>query len=179
MANFATVNMERVLSETREGKRIIEDIRGREEPKKQEYQKMVNDIVELRNKFQAMGNTMKPEESLKLRQALEQKELNALKFQETTMRELENYRLETMATFEKKVFPVIDRICQEKKLTFLFPYPQRWVIYADPSIEITDELIQEIDKGLKPGPAKNFTKFVKTCISLGFSAQFLALGLTI
>lgn len=153
--NFATVNMERVLSETREGKRIIEDIRAREEPKKQEYQKMVNEIVEMRNRFQAMGKTMKPEDALKMRQQVEQKELTALRFQETTLRELENYRLETMAHFEKAVFPVIDKISQGKKLTFLFPYPQRWVIYADPSIDITDVVIQEIDKSVIPKPPKN------------------------
>lgn len=155
---FATVNMERVLSETREGKRIIDTIRETEEPKKQEYQRLVNDIVGLRNKFQAAGPTMKPEESLRMRQTIEQKELFALRFQETTLRELENFRLETMAEFEKKVFPVVDRIAKEKNLTFLFPYPQRWIIYADPGIDVTDEIIREIDvavpvgSGLKPGP---------------------------
>lgn len=147
----ATVNMERVLSETKEGKRIIDDIRNREEPKKQEYQRLVNDVMGLRNKLQTMGPTLKPEEALQMRQSIEQKELTALRFQETTLRDLENYRLETMADFEKKVFPVIDRLAKEKKLTFLFPYPQRWVIYADPAVDMTDEIIAAIDQAVVPG----------------------------
>jgi len=152
MAAFGTVNMERVLSETQEGKRIIDDIRGREEPKKQDYQRMVNDIMALRNKYQSGGAGLPPEEALKIRQSIEQKELVAMRFQETTLKELENYRLEAMADFEKKVFPVIDRISKERKLTFLFPYPQRWIIFADPAVDLTEEIIREIDKEVKVQP---------------------------
>jgi len=146
---FATVNMERVLSETKEGKRIIDEIRSREDPKKQEYQKLVNDIVTNRNEYQTRSTSMKPEEALKVRQDIEQKELHALRFQETTLKELENYRLESMALFEKSVFPIIDKLSKEKKLTFLFPYPQRWIIFADSQIDITDEIIRLIDQNVK------------------------------
>ena len=155
--NFATVNMERVLSETKAGKRIIDDIRSREEPKKQEYQKLIKEIVDLRNQYQTKANKNKPEETLELRQKIEQKELIALRFQESTLKELENYRLQTMAEFEKKVFPVIDKMASEKKLTFLFPYPQRWIIFADRQIDLTDEIIKLIDKEVKPFSVKPST----------------------
>lgn len=146
---FATVNMERVLSETHEGKRIIDQIRQREEPKKKEFQQIVNDIVALREKYQGSGAGLPPEESLRVRQNIEQKELAALRFQETTLKDLENYRLETMAQFEKMVFPIIDRISKSKNITMLFPYPQRWIIYSDPSVDITDEVIEDINRSLQ------------------------------
>ena len=36
-----------------------------------------------------------------------------------------------------------------RKLTFLFPYPQRWIIFDDPAVDLTEEIIREIDKEVK------------------------------
>lgn len=147
----ATISMERVLQETVEGSRRIQLIRDMEEPKKLEFQRLVSEMQSLKNKIldatsrNEGGEDCLSDETRAMAALFQEKQREAAAYQEETLPSLEKNRLESMAEFEKNVFPIIDEYCRQQNIDLLFPYPMRWLIFASNRLDITDAIIARID----------------------------------
>jgi hypothetical protein len=54
----------------------------------------------------------------------------------------------------KKLSPVIERVVKERNVNFLFSRVEAGIVFADPALDLTDELIKRLDAAAgTPPPA--------------------------
>ena len=58
------------------------------------------------------------------------------------------------AEFQQKLFPVVDQIAKEKGLHMVFSIADSGILWPDPGLDLTAEVIKRFDAASKPGTPK-------------------------
>ena len=82
------------------------------------------------------------------------------RLQQDAQRELDEYRQELNREFEKKLSPIVQQIIGEKGLLILFGSEAAGLVWADPAVDLTMEVIKRFDAAViekPPAPPKSPT----------------------
>jgi Skp family chaperone for outer membrane proteins len=157
---FGVIEIQRIFAETSEGKEVQELLRKKQNELSSQLQKEGAAYMEKRQEFEKHVK-----EGLMSKAALDNKRIeleakeNELKAKEAVAnREFEMYQQDLQ---QKRMMPFRDRIkttieAQAKKngLTAIFVRETGETIYADPSIDLTTNVISQLDEQFKPKSAK-------------------------
>ncbi len=137
----AVVDADRVVNESIKGKRAKEALQKLFNSKKTELQKKQKEIQQLRNKIATTSASLSEEAREKLEKELEDALIEFKRMQDDATRELKKKEGELLGEIEQEVLGIIDRIGKEKGLTLIFNKFASGLVFADPKIDITDEVI--------------------------------------
>ncbi len=76
---------------------------------------------------------------------IEDKQIALQRFEDDAQRELNEARRRALGALEQRIMPVIDAVGQEKGLTLIFNKFQSGLVYADDTVDITDEVIRRFN----------------------------------
>jgi Skp family chaperone for outer membrane proteins len=152
-ANIATINMEKILTDTNEGRRNLDRIKKQEKPIVDKVNKLILEVKSSLDKYNRDKSAgVNPAELGKQQQILAQKDIEAQQAQAAAQMQIQQIRFQVMSEFEKKVFPIIDGIAKEQKIDLIFPHPQRYLVYAADALDITNEIVKQINENVKIAP---------------------------
>jgi outer membrane protein len=156
---IGTVDLQRALEETDEGKKAKAKLKAEFEKKQKELDQRQEDLKKDKAEIDRQGAILKPEALQQKQQALQQK---LVQLQETYMR-LQKDLQEKEATETQRIFrkmtAIISTIAQNEGFTFVMER-NSGVLYAPPSLDLTNELIRKynaapaLDASPAGGPSK-------------------------
>ena len=153
-AKVAYVNINAIAAQSAEGKLATGKI--------QEYVKKKNaEIAEKQKSLQGLQAKLQQGLSVMSDQARAQLEKDITKLnrelqsaQEDAQQEQQQLTQDLQSEFQQKLFPVVDQIAKEKGLHMVFSIADSGILWPDPGLDLTAEVIKRFDAASKSGSPK-------------------------
>jgi len=150
-AKIAFVNLDRVILDCEEGKKMFADIEKFIDSKNSDLDKMKKEADNVRSTL-SNPKILKVEAIPEMEAELEMKETALQRFQQDTQKEINSKRDRATNAIGKKVLEIIETIAKQKGLNlvqFMNPAQDAWI---DPSLIITEEVVKAYNQK-HPGAA--------------------------
>ena len=139
--NVAVIDVQRVVSESDPGKEALQKLAGLRDAKAEEGQALQQELQALREQFSKQQFTLSEERLEELQKQIQDKGIALQRFEDDARRELEEARTKELGRLEQQIMPIINQIGQEQGLTLIFNKFQSGLVYADETVDITDDVI--------------------------------------
>jgi outer membrane protein len=147
---IAVIDSDRIVAESARGKAALERLRGLQEQKVAEGQRLQQEIADLRKRIEDGRLSLAPDKLDELRKQFQEKGIALERFQADAQRELDEEREKALAGIERDVLTVINQVGQEQGYTLIFNKFRSGLVFAAEATDITPVVIQRFDAAPKP-----------------------------
>jgi len=139
------VNSMEVLAKSAEGKRVIARLQEKDRSNQDRIGKLDEDIRQLETKLNTQRLTLTDESLMQLGSDIERKRTERKRFAEDSLREIQELRERLFNKLQNELLPIIEQIGKDMNLDVIIDLGKGGVIYFNPSIELTAEIIKRYD----------------------------------
>ncbi len=141
------INSQEILEKSIEGKKAISQLEERNRKNQQDLSKLDEQIRQLETKLNTQQLTMTQEAILSLSADLERKRTERQRMAEDANRDMQELQQRLFLKIQSEVMPVIAKLGQEKGIDLILDLRASGVLYFNPAIDLTDEVIKRYDAG--------------------------------
>jgi len=149
-AKVAFVNLQVVAAESTEGRAAQSKVAALTKEKQNQIAERTKAFQGLQQKLQTSGGVMSDQARLQLERDIERQGVELERLHQDAQSELNQLQQELQAEFEKKLFPILQRLSTEKELHLLFSAADAGLIWAADGLDLTAEAIKALDSGAAP-----------------------------
>jgi len=150
---YAYVNMQRIASESAEGKAAAEKLKAAQDTRQRELQDKNKNLQAMQQKLDQGGSVLSDAARTQLQADIDKTQRDLQRSSEDAQQDLQNLAQQVEEEFTRKVIPVIDKVAKEKQVHFVFNAAQSGLVWADPGMDLTTDVIAALNGGAKPAPA--------------------------
>ena len=147
---YAYVNVQAVAAGSVEGRVAAEKIKVLQEQKSRELQEKNKSLQGDQQKLDQGGSVLSDSARAQLTASIERQQRDLQRFTEDAQQEVQQLAEQVEGEFNRKLTPVIDKVAKSKGVHFVFNAAQSGLIWAEPGMDLTAEVIQAFDS---PGAA--------------------------
>jgi outer membrane protein len=149
------LNVLRAISESSEGKQALGDFQKKADAKREELEKRNNEIQELQKQLQSQARTLNDDSRAALAKSIDSKTTELQRAQDDAQKEFGQLQNEILGRIGNKMGPFVQQYAKENNFTLIVDSSNQnsQVIYYDPAIEITDDIIKRVDAAQAPAAA--------------------------
>jgi outer membrane protein len=144
-ARIAVIDSDRIVTESTRGRAALETLRTRQDEKLAEGRQIQQEINDLRRRIDEGQMSLAPERLAELRKQYEDRMIAFRRFQDDADRELSTLRDDALSGIERDVLTIIQQIGEEGGYTLIFNKFQSGLVFADDTVDITDQVIQRFN----------------------------------
>jgi outer membrane protein len=155
-AKYAFINIQRIASESAEGRASsarIEALRSKKAAELAEKNKAV-EALQAKQRSAVLGEAV----AAQIQKDIDKTQVEIQRMTQDAQAELQDLQNELQIDFQRKVGPVIETVAREKGLQLLFSQQDSGLVWADPGLDLTAEVIRRLDAvsaaAQKPAPPK-------------------------
>jgi outer membrane protein len=155
-AKYAFINIQRIASESSEGKSSssrIEALRAKKAADLTEKNKTV-EALQAKQRSAVMSEAA----AAQVQKDIDKTQVDIQRMTQDAQAELQDLQNELQLDFQRKVGPVIEAVSREKGLQLLFSQADSGLVWADAGLDLTAEVIRRLDAASaaaqKPAPPK-------------------------
>lgn len=141
----AVIDVQRVVSESDPGKEALQQLKALQDAKIAEGQTLQQEITALQEQINKQRFTVSEDKLAEMSKQLEDKNIAMRRFEDDAKRELEDARRRQLGGLEAKILPIINALGEEQGFTLIFNKFQSGLVYADETVDITDQVIQRFN----------------------------------
>ena len=141
----AVIDVQRVVTESDPGKEALQKLKQLSDRKVQEGQGIQQELATLRDQFNKQRFTLSDDKLEAMTKEIEDKQIALQRFEDDAQRELNEARRRALGELEQRIMPVIDAVGTERGLTLIFNKFQSGLVYADETVDITDDVIRRFN----------------------------------
>ena len=146
---YAFVNIQRVAAESAEGKVATAKVQALNQQRVAELGEKNKQLQVAQQKFESSGPVMSDAARAQLQKEIERLQIDLQRFTEDAQQEVTTLQNQLQEEFQRRLTPVIGQLAAEKNLHLLFSVADSGLVWADPSLDITTEVIQKFDASAK------------------------------
>jgi outer membrane protein len=150
---YAYVNVQAVAAASVEGKVAAEKIKGLQEQKSRELQERNKALQSAQQKLEQGGSVLSDSARAQLQADIERQQRDLQRFTEDAQQDVQQLAEQVEGEFNRKLTPVIDKVAKQKGVHFVFNAAQSGLIWAEPGMDLTAEVIQAFDTPAAAAPA--------------------------
>jgi len=150
---YAYVNVQAVAAASVEGKVAAEKIKVLQEQKSRELQDRNKALQGDQQKLEQGGSVLSDAARAQLSASIDRQQRDLQRFTEDAQQEVQQLAEQVEAEFNRKLTPIIDRVAKQKQVHFVFNAAQSGLIWAEPGMDLTAEVIQAFDSPGAAAPA--------------------------
>src|SRR5689334_16514335 len=139
---IGVINVERLVQESALGKEAFNRVKKLNDSKKDEADKLSKELRDMEQKLADQGSALADDKREALQKSYQEKAIAFKRFQDDANRDLETAQKKELGELEKRVFPIINQVGKEKGYTLIFNKFQSGLVFADDSVDITDEVLK-------------------------------------
>lgn len=147
---YAYVNVQAVAAGSVEGRVAAEKIKVLQEQKSRELQEKNKALQSDQQKLDQGGSVLSDAARAQLQANIERQQRDLQRFTEDAQQEVQQMAEQVEGEFNRKLTPVIDKVAKQKGVHFVFNAAQSGLIWAEPGMDLTAEVILAFDT---PGAA--------------------------
>ena len=151
-ATHAYVDLARVAAESIDGQAANQRVQALSEQKVQVLEGRTVELRASQQKLQQNATVMSTEAQLQLQREIDRLSLDIQRMTQDAETEVANLQQTLQIEFQQKLVPAIDRVAASKGLQFIFSAGDGGLIWATPALDITADVVAELDKASQPTP---------------------------
>src|SRR5262245_23713560 len=148
---MAFLDLQRIASESNEGKVLSGKIQELTKKKTAELQEKTKALQANQQKLQQGGAVLNDATRAQTQKEIDRLTVEIDRFQEDANAEVQELQQSMQREFEEKLRPIVDGLVKELAIGLLFSAAEAGAIYVDPSLDVTGEVIKRFNAA-KPGP---------------------------
>jgi outer membrane protein len=143
------------ITQNSEGKQAMAEFDKRYQAKKEELEKKSNEVQELQKQLQSQARTLNDESRAALTKSIESKSTELQRASDDAQKEFGQMQNEILARIGNKIGPLVQQYAKDNNFTVIVDSSNQnsQLIYADPGIDITEDIIKRVDAALAPAAA--------------------------
>ena len=152
-AMHAYVDLARVAAESIDGQAANQRVQALSEQKVQVLEGRTVELQASQQKLQQNATVMSTEAQLQLQREIDRLGLEVQRMTQDAETEVVNLQQTLQIEFQQKLVPAIDRVAASKKgLQFIFSAGDGGLVWANPALDITADVVAELDKASQQTP---------------------------
>ncbi len=141
---IGVVNPDYILANSKEGKKILSELQALQKRKEAEIARRQKEIQSLQRKLQTQQGVMSSQAVQRLQEKIIEKQKALKRYVDDAKDELARANQKKLGAFQQKMLKVIRKVAKAKGLVVVLD--KRQVIFSDPVIDISSEVIGELDR---------------------------------
>lgn len=151
---IAVIDVQKLVVESAAGKEAQGRVKKVIDAKQADSEKLQKELQALQQRLTDQGPSMTDDKRDQLNKEYQEKGISYKRFQDDAQREVQEAQQKELAELEKRVLPVINQVGKEKGYTLIFnKYAPGMLVYADDSVDITDEVLRRFNTQVTAPPA--------------------------
>ncbi len=142
---IGVVDSQVVLEKSQEGKRVTAQIESKNKTLQEDLVRLDDKIRELETKLNTQRLTLTQEAANNLISDIDKRRTERARFVEDSRRELNDLTQRLFNRLQSELRPIITDIGKEKNLDLIFDVGSSGIIYFNPAVDLTQEVIQRYD----------------------------------
>jgi outer membrane protein len=142
---FAFINIQRVAAESSEGKASTTKVQSLNQQKVQQLNEMNKKLQADQQKLQSQSSVLNEATRAQLERDIDRQQKEIQRFTQDAQEEVQQLQGDLQNNFQQKLLPVIQQVVQERGLSILFSQADAGIVWADPSLDLTAEVIKRFD----------------------------------
>lgn len=147
---YAYVILASVAANSNEGKAAAERVRKFNDEKAAELNNRNKALVAAQDKLEKGGSVMNDAARAQLQTEIERMQRDLQRANEDAQQDFQNFQQQVQADFNNKLNPIVDKVARAKGVHFVFSAQDAGLIWADPSLDLTNEVIKEFNASAAP-----------------------------
>src|SRR5262245_5494804 len=139
---IGVVDMQRALNECNAGKKAKDQVRAKFEKAQNELKAQREALDRQREAYDKKALVLKEDERRSLEKDLEAKSLDFKRKYEDYQRDLKRTDAELTSGIVEQLYGIVAQLAKEKGYTVVMETSAGGLVYADPSVDVTDEVIK-------------------------------------
>jgi Skp family chaperone for outer membrane proteins len=156
-AKIALVNLQQIAQLSVDGKASTAKVQALITKKQGEAAAKAKALQDNQNKLQQSGTLMNDAARAQLEKDIERQTLEQQRFEQDAQAEVMELQTQLQASFQERLFPILNQMVLEKGLHVLFSAADAGIIAADPGIDLTLEAIKRFDAATALNPSTSST----------------------
>ena len=145
------VNSQEVLEKSAEGKKVMARLQQKDSENQTRIANMDEEMRKLQTKLNTQRLTLTNEALQQLSSDLEKKQTDRKRFAEDSLREMQELTARLFQRIQNELLPIIEQIGKDKGLEIIFDLARSGAIYFNPTVDITNDVIQRYDASKAAG----------------------------
>ena len=144
-AKVAFVNLQGIFQLSADGKAAAAKVQSLTTQKQAQIAERQKTIQANQQKLQTGGTVMSDLARAQLEKELEKQTRELERFQQDAQQELTDLQTDLNDTFQRKLFPILTKMAEEKELHMLFSATDAGLIWAYGGLDLTEEAVKRLD----------------------------------
>jgi outer membrane protein len=139
---YAYVQLQRVAAESTEGKVAATRLKDYQDSKVTDINNKNKALQAAQQKLEQGGSVMSDAARAQLQTEIERQQRDIQRATEDAQQDVTNFSQQVQLDFNNKLNPIVDRVAKEKGVHFVFSAQDAGLIWADPSMDLTSDVIK-------------------------------------
>jgi outer membrane protein len=150
---YAFVNIQRIANESAEGKAATTRVQALNAQKVNELNDKNKQLQAAQQKLDQGGSVLNANAVALLQKDIDRLQVDIQRFTEDAQQEVQQLQGQLQDDFQRKLTPVVQQVATERGLHMLFSVADSGLVWGDPSLDLTEEIIQKFDAANPAGAA--------------------------
>ncbi len=151
-AQQAYIDLQRVANESSEGQAANQQVQALSEERIRAIETRSVELRGSQQKLQQNANVMSAEAQLQLQRDIDRLNIEVQRLTQDAEAEVAELQQTLQIEFQQKLVPAIDRVAVSRGLQFIFSVGDGGLIWANPALDITTDVVEELNKAAQPTP---------------------------
>jgi Skp family chaperone for outer membrane proteins len=151
---YAYVQLQAVAAESAQGKVLSGRVQALQDQKLKELQDKQKQLLAAQEKLEKGATVLNDAARTQLQMDIERQQRDIQRAQEDASQELQALTQQLQNEFGRIVLPMIEKVAKEKQLHFVFDADQSGLVWAEPGMNLTMDVVRALDAATaKPAAA--------------------------
>ena len=150
----AVINSQQAFLTSTEGKKATAQLQDMENKLKADLSRMDNEIKATETKINTQRMTLSNEAMIQLQSELDRKTTARKRREEDGAREGQQFQINLMNRMRGEMISIIEGLAKEKGFDLILDLGQSGVVYFNPVLDVTEEVIRRYDASKATAPKK-------------------------
>ncbi|HVG55630.1 MAG TPA: OmpH family outer membrane protein [Vicinamibacterales bacterium] len=150
---YAYVDLQDVAQSSAQGKAFNSRVQALQEQKVKELQDKNKALQAAQEKLEKGATVLNDAARAGLQAEIEKLQRDIQRFTEDAQQEIQALTQQLQQEFYKVLTPIIEKVAKEKQVHFIFDAQQSGLVWADPSLNLTADVVAALDASAKPSTA--------------------------
>lgn len=151
-SKVAYVVLQRIANESADGRVATTRIQALQQKKAAELDGKQKQLTSLQARLEKEGSVMSAAVSGDIQKQIEKIQVEVQRFTQDAQAEVQELQQNLQAEFQQRLEPVLQAVAAEKGLQFVFNGPDAGLVWADPSLDISSDVIKKLDSAKPAAP---------------------------
>ena len=150
---YAYIRIDLIAASSVEGRSANDKVKALNDQKVRELNERNKALQSAQQKLEQGGTVLNDAARGQLQLEIERQQRDIQRFTEDAQQDVQALQQQLQEDFQRKLNPVVDRVAREKQVHMVFSAADSGLVWADPSMDLTADIIRAFDAAATAKPA--------------------------